>query len=104
MDLPEYERLAASAPNRRALMAANLKAIEESEATGEVAALCAHFRAHALRTRLKWVARNGSVSSLECVERSGLPGRGPATVAGELIRSRWNRLPSAARVQVRRGC
>ena len=46
MALPEYEQLAASAPNRRALAPANLHAIEESAATGEAAALYNHFRAH----------------------------------------------------------
>ena len=46
MVLPEYERIANANRSPRASASVNIPVIEESAATGEVAALYAHFRSH----------------------------------------------------------
>jgi uncharacterized peroxidase-related enzyme len=46
MTLPEYEKIAQAARNSGPPVLANIPFIEESAATGEVAALYDHFRAH----------------------------------------------------------
>ncbi len=46
MALPEYERIARSAENPASFAPANLTAVEEGAATGEVASLFDYFRAH----------------------------------------------------------
>src|SRR5271154_2808191 len=46
MALPEYEKIARSSRNANPAIPPNIPFVEESEATGEVAALYDHFRAH----------------------------------------------------------
>src|SRR5271165_2455534 len=46
MAMPEYERIASAARKPAARASLNISTIEESAATGEVAALFDHFRAH----------------------------------------------------------
>lgn len=57
MELPEYEKISRARRNNGPHAPTNISLIEESEATGEVAALYDHFRAHFGRTDIPGILK-----------------------------------------------